>query len=218
MVQFGWKAQTSGRAMQRTLAIVSVAAAVCIIGSASALADCHGDGVDAGEDTVHAGPGGSDQVGKWSLANRQVRVKVHTGNGLNSGRCLDSFFDWETHGAFAGHYDSRIVRDCYPGSNLESDPNGDGYWEEPSDWGSASVSGLNKGMGANYDLTDGAYVSGGREYFQQSEYYPNIAGTCAWTAAIPFDADHAWDHRHWLKNAAGAEYYNSGGDVTNASQ
>ena len=146
-------------------------------------------------------------------------MKSKTGSGLNSGRCIDAFFDWEAQGLFAGHYDSRIIRNCYPGSNLESDPNGDGYWVEPSNWGGESVSGLQKGMGATYDLSDGAYVSGGREYFQQSEHYPNInEDTCAWSEAITFTAAHAWNHKHWFKNAAGAEYYNDGGDVTDASQ
>ncbi|TIC79001.1 hypothetical protein [Nocardioides sp. GY 10127] len=100
-----------------------------------------------GSDTVSAGSG--SQFGRWSKSNKRLRLKVSPNNNMNTDKCMDVMLDWGTQGN--EHYDSRVVRSCLPGTNEETDPDGDGYWSEPSDWGGRTVTGIQKGWGYMID-------------------------------------------------------------------
>ncbi|MGH3347865.1 MAG: hypothetical protein ACRDO4_12880 [Nocardioides sp.] len=60
---------------------------------------------------------------------------------------MDAQLDWRVT---SGHYDLRIVRSCMPGGFNETDPTGNGYWEEPNGW----TSGTNMRRGYGYMIDD----------------------------------------------------------------
>lgn len=94
----------------------------------------------AGRLVYTVGPSGSQQVIQWNLSKKIVHLKVTTAS-LPSGDCLESTFDWwvPTGG---GHYDQRTVRNCRPNTTAMTDPGGDAYWNEPSDWDKRPVRGV----------------------------------------------------------------------------
>jgi len=91
------------------------------------------------------------QYGRWSLSERQVRMTVNPTTSMSSDRCMDALLDWGTEGT--GHWDSRILRSCQPGYAVETDPGGDGFWEEPNNnilhW--RDLGGIQKGWGYTID-------------------------------------------------------------------
>lgn len=101
-----------------------------------------------GLDTVYAGAG--SQYGNWSLSGQKLRLKVFPGSGMSTSKCMDAFLDWGTEG---DHYDGRVIRSCRPGTTEETDPGGNGFWSEPTDFAGAHVNGIQKGFG--YMIDDG---------------------------------------------------------------
>lgn len=85
------------------------------------------------------GVAGSAQRTVWDRTGgqRKVRLAVRTGPKLPLGECHEASFDWRTT---AGHYDQRTVRNCKPDGYVETDPGGDGYWQEPSGWDGRTIS------------------------------------------------------------------------------
>lgn len=92
--------------------------------------------------TVFSGAAAADDVAGSEQANRgsgtqfawwlsnvlpdKVDAYVDT-NSLGSGKCQDVFFDWRSS---LDHWDSRVVRNCYPNSRRETDQNGNGWYLE----------------------------------------------------------------------------------------
>ena len=79
---------------------------------------------------------------------------------MSTDRCMDAMLDWQTT---SGHYDGRIVRSCRPGGTATTDPGGDGYWQEPSNWAGRTVIDMQKGGGARIDDD---YLNGNFELYQ----------------------------------------------------
>lgn len=190
-------------------ATVGAAALAIVLGAGPAFADCHGNGVDSGSADASVGAQGSKQTVAWNLGNREVRVRSKTGDGLNAGKCLDAAFDWMTDGITDGHYDARIARNCRPGTVVQSDADGNGYWLEPSDWGNRKVTGIQKAAGCNYDESNESYGN-------SCEYVAAGVDNCTFTKAIPFASGDSGPARIILRGNSGALFYNSGGDVQSA--
>jgi hypothetical protein len=127
-------------------------AAVCALTAMLLLSTIAGpaeaDTNQEGSDTAFAGNG--VQYGVWQKSNKRVRLKVSPSSTMSSTRCMDAKLDWGTEGS--GHYDARVVRSCQPGTPEETDPDADGFWVEPSDWGGRNIGGIQKGFG--YIISD----------------------------------------------------------------
>ena len=52
--------------------------------------------------------------------------------------------DWDTNNSSPRHYDARVVRNCNPGHEEESDPHGNLWWQEPNDYDEADVDGVQR--------------------------------------------------------------------------
>jgi hypothetical protein len=104
----------------------------------------------SGSGYFYQGAGNSYQYVAWNKAEHKVRLRVFADSGMNTSRCIDAMVDW--HVSDDQHYDARVVRVCQPGAAEETDPGGDGYWQEPSDWDGRSVDGLR--VAAAYVMDD----------------------------------------------------------------
>jgi hypothetical protein len=100
----------------------------------------------SGNDYAYVSPG--HQYGTWSRADRRLRLGAYPQSTMSTNRCMDAMLDWQTA---SGHYDARVVRSCRPGGVATTDPGGDGYWSEPSDWAGRTVTDMQKGGGARID-------------------------------------------------------------------
>lgn len=67
---------------------------------------------------------------EWAAGSDAIKMQVYAGSGLNSNRCADTWFDWDTSGS--GHYDARVVRTCKPDSHRYTNAGGPGFYYEPS--------------------------------------------------------------------------------------
>lgn len=117
--------------MMRTtgiLAAVVIAAGVSMTGAAATAAD-H----TSGDETTHLGPGNSYQRVVWNRSTRKVKMVVKAGS-MSDDHCLEALFDWRVDDG--SHYDIRVLRNCDPGSKTMTDPDNDGFWQEPSNWDS----------------------------------------------------------------------------------
>jgi hypothetical protein len=65
-----------------------------------------------------------------------------------STRCIDGHLDWDTA---SGHYDARVVRTCQRGHIHFTDPSGDFWYDEPSNWDGRNVTGIQRGAGYKID-------------------------------------------------------------------
>lgn len=92
------------------------------------------------------------QYMKWNVNQHKIRIWVRFGgpSGGTGNRCTDAVVDWNTNGT--GHYDARVVRNCNPGGFIETDPGGDGFWQDPADFDEADVRRVQR-VGS-YDFTD----------------------------------------------------------------
>lgn len=81
------------------------------------------------------GPTGSNET---ICRNREdggeVKFYIKAGSNMSLDACLDTIFDWQTENN--EHYDGRFARVCLPGSNVETDPDGNDYWQEG--WGATN--------------------------------------------------------------------------------
>ncbi len=92
---------------------------------------------------------------------------------------MDAMLDWGTEGS-GQHYDSRVVRSCRPYMSESTDPGGDGYWQEPADWGGAEMGGIQKGWGYVINDTTLNFVAWERMPDAGSgNLYPNAPATGA---------------------------------------
>lgn len=95
--------------------------------------------------TTYAGPGNSYQEMRWNLNTRRIKIKVKAASSLNTSTCIEGAVDWRTT---SGHYDVRVVRVCRPGATEETDPGGDGRWQEPGNWDGRTVVGIRAATGS----------------------------------------------------------------------
>jgi hypothetical protein len=186
--------------MRRVITFAGTLAALILVPSGVAWADCHGNGDDVGGDTRHMGAPSSFQYMYWDKPGKRVRVVSNTDSGMNTNICLDAYLDWMTE---ENHYDARVARNCDPGSYRESDSGGDGYQPEPSNWGGRTVTGLQKAAGCKYVQNTNPPSLGDCEYVEP-ESVCNVFGAFAWTNKT---------HRVWLRAENGTIDYNNGGDV-----
>lgn len=109
----------------------------------------------SGSEYAYAGSG--SQFGSWSQPLIKLGLAVYPTSNMSTDRCMDAMLDWDTRGT--GHYDSRVVRSCRPGTSEQTDPGGDGYWQEDSgDWDQRSITGVQKGFG--YMLLPAMQIAG----------------------------------------------------------
>lgn len=125
--------------------VLSVSLALALTGVAAG--QVQADTPQEGSDTANAGSG--TQFASWSKSNHRLRLKVLPGNSMSTDKCMDVMLDWGTNGS--GHYDGRVVRSCAPGIDEETDPDANGFWDEPSGWGGRDVTGIQKGWGYTID-------------------------------------------------------------------
>lgn len=134
---------------------------------------------DTGSGTTYAGTGDSWQQLSWNDGTRRLYIRVHTDPAMSTDRCIDGHLDWNTHGS--GHYDSRVVRDCEPGTYHFTDPNGD-YWytELLASWNTRNISHMQRGAGYKID-DDTLDIIGSPEYVWGSDIYGggNVPATTA---------------------------------------
>ena len=121
----------------RTLSRASLVAALSAA-FLGAMAPAHANPVDGSFDSA-IGAGSSSQHMRWKQPSQRVRLWVTFAGNPNStgGRCQDAAVDWNTNGT--GHYDARVLRNCNPGHTEQTDPGGDGWWEEPNNFDGANV-------------------------------------------------------------------------------
>jgi hypothetical protein len=119
----------SRRLLRACFVLIGALGTVCVP-SAAAEANDH----TSGSDTTYLGPGSSSQYLYWNRTTRRIRLKVvFAGDPTESSTfCLESTVDWRVEDG--SHFDPRVVRNCDPGSSVETDPGGDGYWVEPANW------------------------------------------------------------------------------------
>lgn len=72
--------------------------------------------------------------------------------------------DWKVT---SGHYDARVIRSCQPGVQESTDPQGNGFWSEPSGWAGATVVDMQKGWGM---LIDDSYVNGNFAEYEKDPF------------------------------------------------
>jgi hypothetical protein len=89
--------------------------------------------VDGAQDADYnyVGPSGQREYAYWSKPDKRVRMFTETATNMDTDRCFDTKIDWHTGGE--GHFDARVLRVCKPGVSVETDPTGNGYWEEDAD-------------------------------------------------------------------------------------
>lgn len=105
------------------------------------------DGTTAqGGATTYAGPGDSYQEMRWNVSTRRIKIKVKAASSMSTDHCIEGAVDWKTNNGH--HYDVRVVRVCRPGATEETDPGGDGRWEEPSDWDGRTVTQIRAATGS----------------------------------------------------------------------
>lgn len=172
--------------------------------ASAAFADCHTDGVNSGDDYAYVGPAGSSEHGAWDLQAKAVREDTYAGSGMSTSKCVDTYLDWATT---IGHYDSRLTRVCQPGGHRVTDMGGDGWAQEPSDWGGRTVTGLQKGAGCFYNQST--------ENFDICTNFPEHLPGCVYD--LVYDSfslgDMTWFTRYWVTHQDGTIDYNSGGLV-----
>lgn len=126
----------------RALCIVVGLIGLSVVQPTSASAD----GAE-GSDYNYVGPSPARQYVHWSKPDRRVRMFIEAPTGMSTDKCIDSKIDWNTTESSQGndHYDSRVLRNCKPGSTVETDGGNNGYWEEDStsddlaDWNSRGI-------------------------------------------------------------------------------
>lgn len=102
--------------------------------------------------------GAGTQYAAWSVSGRKIRLSVLANSGMAASKCMDSMVDWYTNGT--GHYDARVVRSCLPGGYIETDPGGDGYWNEfNTDWITRVINKIQRGYGYTIDDTNLAVLN-----------------------------------------------------------
>ncbi len=122
-----------------------------------------------GNTSTEAGAG--KQYAIWNKSTRKIRLRVNPYSSMSPDRCMDAMLDWLAD----GHYDSRVVRSCLPGTDEESDPGGDGYWVEPSSWGDRSVTNMQKGFG--YVMDDDFGETTPDAFFVDPEWRERFSGS-----------------------------------------
>jgi hypothetical protein len=196
--------------MVRSLAVVATTLVSVLVGG-PAFADCnaHGDGDDQGSQVTTVGSGISYQTGLWDKPGKRIRLVAATDTAMSPDRCHDVYVDWAV--ATSDHYDLRMLRNCDPGSYRETDATGDGYSDEPSDWGNRNVTGMQKSAACSYVQSTHSFNSSCVQYDE------NIFG-CAITAAfdIPLPTGHRYA-RWFVRWENGTVDYDSGGIVGSAT-
>lgn len=117
--------------------LAASAAAFCL--AAATVPNAYANDTGNGSFIGTVGASGSYQSTEWDKGSRKIRIEVRAGNNMNTSRCIDGAVDWKTK---SGHYDVRVVRVCRPGGTESTDPGGDGWWLEPSDWDGRTVVGM----------------------------------------------------------------------------
>lgn len=111
----------------RVMAAFMVGLATALVGSGPADA-----GDDSGSAYRYKGAGDSWQYVYWDRPSRKMRMRIFADDGMSTDRCIDVTVDWRVEDG--SHYDQRVLRNCDPGGYVDTDPGGDGYWREPSNW------------------------------------------------------------------------------------
>ncbi len=178
--------------------VVAIGIAVSSVSADPALA------ATSGSDYAYAGPG--SQYAEWNRSQKRLSLRVNTYT-MSSDRCIDSMLDWQTTG---GHYDSRVVRVCRNNRFLDTDPGGDGYWSEPTDWGGRTITDMQKGWGA---YIDDDYINGNFPMYEAENF--SGAGSSPYSAR-PRTCTDKWARMRTLYQSGNivyctskAQYYDS---------
>lgn len=83
-----------------------------------------------GSDTTYSGSG--QQHAAWNVGDKRLRMWVSPSSQMLTTRCMDAQLDWDVPPGM--HYDLREIRSCRPGAQNFTDPSGNGWWGEPSDF------------------------------------------------------------------------------------
>lgn len=114
-------------------------------------------GYDIGSEQTSRGPGTEYASWNQSMDPDYLTAKATTNNNLANGRCLDVFFDWGTNAGI--HWDSRVVRNCYPGSTRETDQSGNGVFRESEARAIVTLQGAQRAAGCIFFTNGNTYVS-----------------------------------------------------------
>lgn len=207
----------------RAASAMGVAAAIVATTAVAAAADCNpnANGADSGSAYFNVGSAGSSQSSTWNLADRSVYVGTITGSGMQADKCHDMMFDWATN---SGHYDSRQIRNCAPGTQTSSQsgtPQGTFPAREPSDWAGRTVSGLQKGAACSYNQPDQNYVDCGQFAARLPGcVFGNGPGASTYPSAFD-DARSITDKtkyaRYISRSQSGILVYNDGGIISSST-
>jgi hypothetical protein len=95
-----------------------------------------------GDGIVYVGSG--NQYAAWQFTFQREMLTASPSAGMSNSKCMDAMVDWNTNGT--GHFDSRVVRSCKPGTTEST-----GWWNEPT-WGGRNINGVGKAYG--YTISD----------------------------------------------------------------
>lgn len=109
-----------------------------VISSIVWIAPAQADSV-VGSGITYVGLSPSAQGLRWTVPGEEIRLWARfAATSTGSARyCHDAAVDWFTNGT--GHYDARVIRNCNPGTTIETDPGGNGFWQEPNNYDEADV-------------------------------------------------------------------------------
>ncbi|MGH3346177.1 MAG: hypothetical protein ACRDO4_04290 [Nocardioides sp.] len=124
---------------------VAMAFAGAVLVASPASANTH----NYGTSTTDLGGGSSYQHHEWDFDLQRIRLVSKVDSTSSGDKCLDAAFDWRTSNG--AHYDARVVRNCDPGSYLETDAAGDGFWDEPASWDNRPVNGVSRAFAVVVD-------------------------------------------------------------------
>ncbi len=155
-----------------TVSALAASAAVCTASPSSA----HVSEL-SGEAYAYLGAGSTVQYLDWDKSTRKIRLSVYADADMSGDRCIDATYDWEPDD---GHYDQRLVRNCDPGSMVETDPGGDGFWREPENWDSdtydSPIVGTNRAYVLVIDDDDINYKYAKKQIFPEEGYVAPYGG------------------------------------------
>lgn len=169
----------------------------------------HADDVTGSYSTA-IGAGTSTQFMAWNKPLEKVRLRVtFGGNAEGSGdRCQDAAVDWNTNGT--GHYDARVVRNCNPGHTEETDPDGNDWWQEPSNFQDADVRRVQRVGSYVFDDSDLTNITNSSNAYgsEPSRAY----GTGDWSQRIRtlYDDGDVVSHEHNPARCAGNDTWIGG--------
>jgi hypothetical protein len=156
----------------------------------------HGNGPDSGSASTNLGPTTSSQTITWNLGARQASAWATNSDGVSTSYGIDAITDWITAD---DHYDSRTARNCdATGSSTRG-----GTRNEPSDWGTRDVNGLQKAAGC-------FYLQNTTPSYSNCQYIQASIDGCT------FGAAKIWTHKShevWLRREDGTVDHNDGGFV-----